>query len=207
MLAVTERAKEELKRMLSAKADNPQAGLRLTPSSPNKFALGIDTEMSGDQVVMHEGLKVLLAKKNKKLIRTKVGEPSIVEQLNQHNLKLGGEPSGHILMTDYLGSSDAIYIALRLLEIIIKTDNWKLETFDHYPQINLTVPVSIKKPLNQQPFSNIIESTQNMLPNGRLIVRYSGTESLLRITAEDQDKKHAYQIAQNVAEKLKQALS
>lgn len=60
MLAVTERAKEELKRILSAKVDNPQAGLRLTPSSPNKYALSIDIEMAGDQVVMHEGSKVLL---------------------------------------------------------------------------------------------------------------------------------------------------
>lgn len=63
MLAVTECAKEELKRMLSAKVDNPQAGLRLTPSSPNKFALSIDIEMAGDQVVMHEGSKVLLIEK------------------------------------------------------------------------------------------------------------------------------------------------
>jgi Fe-S cluster assembly iron-binding protein IscA len=60
MLAVTERAKEELKRMLSAKADNPQAGLRLVPSSPGTWALIIDIEMPDDQVIEYEGSKVLL---------------------------------------------------------------------------------------------------------------------------------------------------
>ena len=60
MLTVTQRAKEELKRILSAKVDNPQAGVRLSASGPNKFSLGIDVEMPGDQVVKHKGSKVLL---------------------------------------------------------------------------------------------------------------------------------------------------
>ena len=60
MIAVTERAKEELKKMLSDKVDNLQAGLRLNPSSAGHFGLSIDVEMPGDQVVEHEGSKVLL---------------------------------------------------------------------------------------------------------------------------------------------------
>jgi len=60
MLKVTQRAKEELKRILSAKVDNPKAGVRLTDSGPDKFGLGIDVEMPGDQVVKHKGSKVLL---------------------------------------------------------------------------------------------------------------------------------------------------
>lgn len=60
MLTVTQRAKEELKRILSAKVDNPQAGVRLTSSGRDKFGLGIDVEMPGDQVVKHKGSKVLL---------------------------------------------------------------------------------------------------------------------------------------------------
>jgi len=156
-------------------------------------------------IMTNEGFKTWLAEKNKKLIRAEVGEPSIIELLNHHNLKLGGEPSGHIVMADYLCSSDAICVALRLLEIIIETNNWKLATFDQYPQINLTVPVSVKKPLSKQPFLHIIETAKKMLPKGRLIIRYSGTESILRITTEDHDKEHAQQIAHIVAEKLKQA--
>lgn len=61
MIAVTERAKEELEKLLSDKVDNPQAGLRLiTSGPPNQFGLSIDIEMPGDQVVKHKGSKVLL---------------------------------------------------------------------------------------------------------------------------------------------------
>ena len=60
MLKVTQRAKEELKRILSTKLDNPQAGVRLSASGPDKFGLGIDVEKPGDQVVKHKSSKVLL---------------------------------------------------------------------------------------------------------------------------------------------------
>lgn len=60
MISVTKRAKEELKKILSDKVDNLQAGLRFISSGPNQFGLRIDIEMPGDQVVQHEGSKVLL---------------------------------------------------------------------------------------------------------------------------------------------------
>ena len=60
MLKVTQRAKEELKRILSTKVDNPQAGVRLSASGPDKFGLGIDVEKPGDQIVKHKSSKVLL---------------------------------------------------------------------------------------------------------------------------------------------------
>lgn len=60
MIAVTERAKQELKRILADREGNSQDGLRLLVSSPGEFGLSTDTEMPGDQVVKHEGVKVLL---------------------------------------------------------------------------------------------------------------------------------------------------
>ncbi len=60
MLKVNQRAKEELKRILSTEGDNPQAGVRLFASGQDNFGLGLDVEKPGDQVVKHEGLKVLL---------------------------------------------------------------------------------------------------------------------------------------------------
>lgn len=59
-MQVTESAKQELKNILSAKVDEPTAGLRLNVSSPGEFGLSIDVEEAGDQVFEHEGLKVLL---------------------------------------------------------------------------------------------------------------------------------------------------
>jgi Fe-S cluster assembly iron-binding protein IscA len=60
MIGVTERAKQELKRILVANVDNPQAGLRLTAGELGQLGLGIDTEMPGDTVVEYEGSKVLM---------------------------------------------------------------------------------------------------------------------------------------------------
>jgi len=60
MIAVTERAKERLKTILSDKVDNPQASLRLTATGQGQFGLHVDVETSGDQVVKHKGSKVLL---------------------------------------------------------------------------------------------------------------------------------------------------
>ena len=62
MLTVTENAKQHLKNMLLAHTDDPEIGLRLTVESPQQFGLVIDSEGIGDQVVKHEGLKVLLVK-------------------------------------------------------------------------------------------------------------------------------------------------
>jgi Fe-S cluster assembly iron-binding protein IscA len=60
MITVTEGAREQLEEILSGKVDNPLAGLRLTLSNPSEFALSVDIESPGDQVVEHNGLKVLL---------------------------------------------------------------------------------------------------------------------------------------------------
>lgn len=82
MITVTQRAKEELKRILSAKVDNPQAGMRLSTSGPSEFVLGIDVEKPGDQVVKHKGSKVLL-----------VGEV-LAASLKGHTLDFTGAAEG-----------------------------------------------------------------------------------------------------------------
>jgi Fe-S cluster assembly iron-binding protein IscA len=63
MITVTERAKQELKRIFTDREGDPQGGLRLLVSSPGEFGLSTDMEMSGDQVVEYEGVKVLLVEK------------------------------------------------------------------------------------------------------------------------------------------------
>ena len=82
MIGVTERARHELKRVLSDNVDNPQAGLRLTTSSTGQFGLGIDIEAPGDQVVEHEGSKVLLV------------EQELVDQLEGVTIDVEDTPEG-----------------------------------------------------------------------------------------------------------------
>ncbi len=157
-------------------------------------------------IMSNQGFEIWLQERNKQLIRADVGEASVTEKLNENKLLLGGEPSGHIVMSDYLSSSDAIVIALRLLEVIIKTDNWSLQTFKRYPHVNLTIPVKKKIPLTEPRIKNVVSNAQDILAGGRLIIRYSGTESLLRITAEDSNEKKAEKVAHNVAQKMQREL-
>ena len=82
MIAVTQRAKKELRKKLSVKADNPQAALRLTTPFPGQFGLSIDVEMPGDQVVEHKGSKVLLV------------EPGLAGHLEGHTLDIEDTADG-----------------------------------------------------------------------------------------------------------------
>jgi len=157
-------------------------------------------------IMSNQGLTSWLEKRNKNLIRSNVGEPSVIDNLNRNKLTLGGEPSGHIVLNDYLASSDAVFTALKLLETIIKTDNWNLTTFERYPQVNVTVTVKEKISLDKPHLAQIIDKARKELVSGRLIVRYSGTEPLLRITTEDNNKEHADNVAQKIAHQMQQEL-
>ena len=64
MIEVTEGAKQALKELKSAKVEDPEAGLRLTMSSPGQYGLSVDTEREGDQVIEHEGSKILFIEEN-----------------------------------------------------------------------------------------------------------------------------------------------
>ncbi|MEX0940053.1 MAG: hypothetical protein WDZ41_01705 [Candidatus Babeliales bacterium] len=158
-------------------------------------------------IMTNKAFEIFLKKQNKILMRTQVGDKYITEQLLQHNLYLGGEPSGHIIMRDYLPTGDGIFTTLRILETIYKTNNWEMITFSKFPQIQMAIPVNNKKDLDQPPFSDIITTSKTQLHEGRLVIRYSGTEPVLRIMVEDDDSQHAEYICTNLSKKLQQELS
>lgn len=158
-------------------------------------------------IMTNQALELYLKEKNVNLIRTPVGDKYITDSLQEHSLLLGGEPSGHIIARDYLATGDGIFTALRALETIIITDNWDMITFSKFPQIIINVPIITKKDLTTSPFAEIIEESKKKLLAGRLIVRYSGTESLLRIMIEDQDFEYAQSVGSHLAKSLQQKLS
>lgn len=154
-------------------------------------------------VMSNVGLSNYLAQRNKKLLRTPVGDKYVAEQLDKRNLLLGGEQSGHIVLHDYLPTGDGIVTALKICEALLETDNKDMDTFAHYPQILMNMPVSQKKDLESPEIASIIKDHEKLLDSGRLLVRYSGTENLLRIMAEDR----TYQSAEIVVQKLAHALN
>ena len=100
-----------------------------------------------------------------------------------------------------------VLTALKSLESMIISDNLKMHTFEKLPQILINSPVQNKKDLLQEPYCSIIKNNENKLKNGRVIVRYSGTENLLRVMAEDYDYNDTKLIAENLTKELVAALN
>ena len=157
-------------------------------------------------IMSNKGLERFLQDRNKTLVRTPVGDRHVTETLIKQSLLLGGEISGHIILTDYLPAGDGIFAALRCLEAMLLTNNLDMITFDHYPQITRKIPVTIKKDLAIDPYRSIIDAHTKMLEDGRIIVRYSGTEPVLRLMVEDCTQTQSEQIAQSLDKALTAAL-
>ena len=149
-------------------------------------------------IMSNMGLQNLVEKNNQTFYRTAVGDKYVIRKLKDENLQLGGEPSGHIIMGDYLFTGDGIYAALKVLETIIQTNNWACTTFVHTPNRLINVPIKNRKSLTDGPLADIIHQHEQNLPEGRILVRYSGTEPLLRVMVESDDG----QVAHNAAEQL-----
>jgi phosphoglucosamine mutase len=153
-------------------------------------------------VMTNYGLEAHLARQGRILRRTRVGDKYVSADLIEQGLLLGGEPSGHIIIRDYLDSGDGIFAALRLLETVLITHNWSLESFVQLPQAHINVPVPHQYDLKKPPFDAILATYQKKVINGRLIVRYSGTENVLRIMIEEQEYNLARELAYELSDKL-----
>jgi len=153
-------------------------------------------------VMSNFGFELHLNRQGRLLRRTLVGDKYVSADLIDQGLVLGGEPSGHIIARDYLDSGDGIFAALRLIETVVLTGNWSLESFMQLPQVHVNMPVPIRYDLHKPPFDRILSTYQKMVVNGRIIVRYSGTENVLRIMIEDQE----YQVARTIACELSDKL-
>jgi phosphoglucosamine mutase len=159
-------------------------------------------------VVSNHGLAKYCELNNKYLLRVPVGDKYIVQELMREELLLGGEPSGHIILRDYLDVSDGLYAALRIVEVMNHTGNVDLVSFIPMPQIVINVPVVQKRDLGQTVFVDIIQYYEEQLKrvDGKLVVRYSGTELLLRVTAQGLCQETTQKIAQECAHKLSEML-
>jgi len=158
-------------------------------------------------VMTNQGFENALKHKNKLLLRTSVGDKYIASCLDTEMLPLGGENSGHIIIKDYLATGDGIFVALKVLESMIVNKNWLLQTFDKHAQILINLPVKKKKDLAQEPCLDIISAHEQNLRDGRILVRYSGTENVLRVMTEAFDYEQAKACASSLAQKLQEILN
>ncbi len=158
-------------------------------------------------VMSNQGFEQALIKLNKKLLRTKVGDKYVAEALAKNKLPLGGEISGHTIIQDYMPTSDGIFVALKVVQAAKLHNNWELTTFAAFPQILLNLPIANKKDLTCPPLSTIIAAYEEKLSTGRILVRYSGTEKILRVMTEAPSQELASLTAQSLAQDLQKALA
>ncbi len=158
-------------------------------------------------IMTNQGLEVHLNNLKKTLFRTAVGDRNVINAMEQYNALIGSEPSGHVILGDFSKTADGIFTALRIVESVILTGNWNLESFKKFSQYSINIPINIKKDLSKEPFATIIKKNKEKLINGRVVVRYSGTESVLRIMTEGPDNDQTKTINTLLSEELSNLLT
>ncbi len=158
-------------------------------------------------VMSNLGLEVALKEMGLRLLRTPVGDRYVVEAMLKGGYNLGGEQSGHVVFLNYATTGDGILTALRLLAVMLREGKPLAElarVMDTYPQVLVNLRVKEKKDLKNLPGARqaIQEAEKRLGPRGRLLVRYSGTEPVLRVMAEGDDLQRIEQVAQELAQTL-----
>jgi len=146
-----------------------------------------------------------------KVLRTDVGDKYVASAMREHGINLGGEQSGHIIFGDYCASPDAIITALQLVRIMKESSkplSKLLKIFKPYPQILINIPVREKIPFERLPAVReaIKEAEHKLADNGRVFVRYSGTEQLARVMLEGKNEKEIKELAENIASAIRKEL-
>jgi phosphoglucosamine mutase len=172
-------------------------------------------ELKGNAVVAtvmsNIGLELAFRESGIEMIRCPVGDKYVMEEMIKRGLSLGGEQSGHIIFSEHLFTGDGIVTALTVLRVMADTGRELADLAGElvtYPQVLLNVRVREKRDLQTVPaVADAMKRVEDRLAGtGRLLVRYSGTEPLLRVMIEGQDQQEiqgwATQIVNTVKEHL-----
>lgn len=174
-----------------------------------------EEKLSGNAVVAtvmtNIGIEKYLSAHGIKLIRTKVGDRYVVEEMKRGGYNLGGEQSGHIIFFDYNTTGDGPITALQVLYLMRKKNRLISELtsdIELYPQVLLNVLVSGKKDFKEVPeITRIIENSNKKLGDkGRILVRPSGTEPKIRVMVEAEDGNMAKAVAEDIASVIQKAI-
>jgi phosphoglucosamine mutase len=162
-------------------------------------------------VMSNIGLEVALRESQIDLVRCPVGDKYVMEEMLKRGLSLGGEQSGHIIFSDHLYTGDGIATALNVMRVMAETGRElsdlasELET---YPQVLVNVRVRERKELRGIPaVADVMDRVERRLSgHGRLLVRYSGTEPLVRVMLEGRDQQEIQHWAAEIAGAVREHL-
>ena len=172
-------------------------------------------ELRGEAVVAtvmsNIGLELALQEDGIAIVRCPVGDKYVMEEMVRRGLSLGGEQSGHIIFSDHLFTGDGIVTALRVLRVMADTGRELADLASElvaYPQVLLNVRVKEKRDLRTvAPVAEAMARVEARLSGqGRLLVRYSGTEPLLRVMIEGKDQHDIQQWAAEIVSVVREHL-
>ena len=163
-------------------------------------------------IMSNLGFEVALRGLGANLIRTPVGDRYVVEQMRQNGYNLGGEQSGHMIFLDHGTTGDGILSALQVLAVMLREGRPLSELkkiMEQYPQKLVNVPVGAKKPLDQVPeIMNLQRAMEQKLgEEGRMVIRPSGTEPVIRVMVEGIDRKIIEEVAYSMASCIQKHMS
>jgi len=145
------------------------------------------------------------------LVRTAVGDRYVLEHMRAHGYNLGGEQSGHIIMSDYTTTGDGLIAALQLLAVVKRLDKPVSEVchcFEPLPQVLKNVRYKSGKPLQEASVIKAIEAGRELLgAAGRLIIRASGTEPVIRVMGEGDNSDLVNRVVDDVVDAVSRAAS
>ncbi len=162
-------------------------------------------------VMSNLGLEEALEELGVGLLRTQVGDRYVVDAMREGGFNLGGEQSGHVIFLDHNTSGDGLITALQVLAYMQRKQSTLSELttdFVRYPQVLVNVRVAEKKPIEDLPeFARSLEKVENALGGrGRVLIRNSGTEPMVRVMVEGDDEKKIREYANDLADALRRAL-
>ncbi|WP_136808445.1 phosphoglucosamine mutase [Desulfosediminicola flagellatus] len=156
------------------------------------------------------GLEVAMQKMGGKMVRTDVGDRYVVEEMRKRGYSFGGEQSGHLVFLDHITTGDGILAGLQLLAIMKKRKKTLSElatVMESFPQVLKNVRMSSKIPVDTIPeFPETVKKLEEKLgKNGRILVRPSGTEPVIRVMIEGQDENEINTMADELCDLIRKA--
>ncbi|MGW8190483.1 phosphoglucosamine mutase [Sphingomonas hankookensis] len=160
-------------------------------------------------VMSNLGLERHLAAQGLGLVRTAVGDRHVLEKMRTSGYNVGGEQSGHIILSDYATTGDGLVAALQVLAEIQRSGapaSEVLHRFDPLPQLLKNVRFAGGKPLDDPRVKDVVAGVEAELAGrGRLVLRASGTEPVIRVMAEGEDAGHVEQMVDRICDAVRQA--
>ena len=157
-------------------------------------------------IMSNLGLERYLDSLGLALIRTAVGDRYVLEHMREHGYNVGGEQSGHIILSDYSTTGDGLVAALQVMAVVKRRGRPVSEVcrrFEPVPQILKNVRVTDARMLGQEPIKAMIESARARVGvSGRLVIRPSGTEPVIRVMGEGDDRLLVESIVDDVCDAL-----